>query len=99
MRAVALECLVYGIEQQLVIERLGEDLQGTGFHHANRKRDVCVGRDENDRKVIPGGGQLLLQVQTARAWHADVENQAAGARRIDVAPELLASRERLRTQT
>src|SRR5262249_43629632 len=44
---VALERLVDGIEQVLVVERLGEELDRAGLHGLHGRRDVAVAGDED----------------------------------------------------
>ena len=49
----AADGLPHRVEQFLVVERLGEEIDGAGLHRPHGHRDVAVAGDEDDRDVRP----------------------------------------------
>jgi hypothetical protein len=76
-RAVALQRMADGVEQFLFAERLGQEIDGTAFHRAHGHRDVAEAGHEDDRQGHAVAIQLVLQVESAAALQAHVEQQAA----------------------
>ena len=85
---VTLQGVLHGVEQVLVAEGLGEELHRPGLHGPHRHRDVAIARDEDNRQVNLGGGQLTLEVQAAQAGQTHVEHQAAGCVRARTGQKL-----------
>ena len=86
------------IEEFLIAYGLGQELDGAGFHRPHRDTHVRVTRDENNRNVDMGLNQLPLQIEAARSWQADVEDQAARRVRASRAEKLARRREAVRGQ-
>src|SRR3954447_12191146 len=61
---IAFERGVNRVEQELVIEWLGEHVERPRFHRANGQRDVDMSRYEDDGQFIPIRAQLRLQIQS-----------------------------------
>ena len=76
--AVLFERRADRVEQILVAERLGQELDGAGLHRPHRHRDVAIAGDEDDRQLRLGLRQLALHVETAAPREAHVEHDAAG---------------------
>src|SRR5215469_18150993 len=64
-RATAFKCASDGAQEHLGGVRLGEELNGSGLHRLNRRWDVAVPRNEDDRRPGVIGGDALLQIQAA----------------------------------
>src|SRR5690606_15130353 len=62
------------VQKGLVANWLGEEVDGTGLHGLHGHGNVAMAREEDHWFSIPAPGQLLLQVQSARAGHSDVED-------------------------
>ena len=74
-----------GQHQALFLVRLLDEVDGAAFQRAHGERHVAVPGQEDDRDRVAALVQFILQVETAHARHADVEEQATGALRpIDV---------------
>ncbi len=69
-----------GAQQHVVVERLGQELDGARLHRLHRHRHVAVAGDEDDRHVRPVD-DALLQIETVEVGKSDVEHQAARNRR------------------
>lgn len=82
-RPAPLEGAVDGFEQDLAVEGLGEELDGPGPQGLLGHRSVGVPGDEDDRNMVAGRLQHLLQVETALSRHPHIEHEAA--RRLEVA--------------
>jgi hypothetical protein len=52
--AMPLEAQLDRVEQVLVAQRLGHELDGTALHRLDRHRDIAVAGDEDDRQAKPG---------------------------------------------
>ena len=75
--AVALDGRVDGVEQHLLVERLGEELDRAGLHRAHGHRNVAVPGDEDDRQSDACFRELLLKGESAHARQPHVEHEAA----------------------
>src|SRR5467141_2612690 len=84
---VAIQSLANRIQQVLVLERLGQELHGTGFHGFHRHRDISVTGDEDDGDSDARVSQLALQVETVNSGKAHVQDKAAWPFRWLVAQE------------
>ena len=51
------------IQQILVAERLGEELDGSGLHGPHGHRDVTVGANKDDRNINLSLSQLALEIE------------------------------------
>src|SRR3546814_4390475 len=70
---VAFDPRGYGIEQGLIADRLGQKIDRAGFHRLHRHGDVAVPGQEDDGFGNTRRGQMLLEVEPARARHSYVE--------------------------
>src|SRR6266478_5992371 len=75
---IASEAEVDRIDQVLITERLGQELNGTALHRLYRHRDVAVARYEDDRDLDIRRGELALKIQTAPPRQSDVQDEAGG---------------------
>src|SRR5262249_6227565 len=73
----ALDRVANSIQQNVVAERLGKELDRSLLHRLDAGRHVAVARNEDDRHVGPIGGHALLQVETVEVWQRKIENEAA----------------------
>ena len=69
---------MHRVQKFLIAKRLGQKLDGAGFHGAHGHAHVRVAGNENDRNVDVRLNELPLKVETATARQPHVENQAAG---------------------
>src|ERR1700674_2137747 len=60
-RAIPFQCNVNRIQQILVAERLGEELDSSGLQGPHGHRDVTVGTNKDDRDINLSLGQLALK--------------------------------------
>ena len=75
---IASEAEVDRVDQVLITERLGQELNGAAFHRLYRHRDVAVARYEDDRDLDIRSGELALKIQTAPPRQSDVQDEAGG---------------------
>src|ERR1700688_1123371 len=81
--AIAIKADLNGVEELLITERLGKELNGTTLHRLHRHRDVAVPCDEDDWEFPVRRGVLALKIKSALPRQPDVQHQAGGAiRRI-----------------
>ncbi len=66
------------VDQVLVAERLGQELNGTALHRLHAHRDVTVRRYEDDWNLDIGHLKLALKIQAARPGQPDIEDEANG---------------------
>src|SRR5688572_24761459 len=93
--AVFLQRLVDAIDEVLVAERLLDEIDRARLHGLHCHRHVAVTGDEDDRQDRMLFVELLLQLQSRHAGHADVEHQAARAILAVRVEKLLRRAERL----
>src|SRR5262245_47438509 len=74
---IALDPRLDGIKQLLLAQRLGQELDGAGFHGSHRHGNVAVRADKYDWKVDVRFLQCALELQTARPRQSDVKHDAA----------------------
>ena len=85
-------------EEGLLIDRLGEELDGPGLHCPHGHGDVALASQEDDRDLEVGVLQLLLEIEPRHVREPHVKDQATWAVWPFVAQERLRRSERLRTQ-
>ena len=73
--ATPLDGTANGLQQHIVVERLGQELDGSSLHRLHAHRHVTMAGDEDDRH-IRSLGELLLQLETVEPWKRYVEHQA-----------------------
>src|SRR5208337_334480 len=74
---VAFDRRMDGVEQLLIVERLGEKLHGTSLHRANGHGDIAVAGDEHDWQVHVRARQRSLKLEPALPGQSDIEYEAA----------------------
>ena len=84
-----------GVQKVLLLEWLGQEIHGAGFHGARRHRDVAVRGDKNNRNPDSDRLQLFLNLQTIAARELDVQDQAARRFRTRRPEEFVRGGERL----
>src|SRR6266446_2606521 len=89
------ECLLHGVEEDLVVERLGQEVDGTHLHGAHGHRNVAVAGDEDHWDSTALVCQRLLQVEPAFPRHPDVHHEAAQTVEVPALQERARRRERL----
>src|SRR5215471_8983897 len=92
----ALKRLPDGAQQRVGLERLGQKLDSSRLHGRNRRRNVAIAGNEDDRHVRAVNGNALLQIEAIEAWKTNVENQTAGDRDTWARQEFLCGLECLR---
>jgi len=83
--------------QFLVTERLGEELNRPRLHGADRRWNISVTRNENDRRPC-AIGQFALQFQAARPRELQIQHQAGGRVRL-AGPQKLRRRTKRATRS
>src|SRR5262245_19997295 len=76
--AIALDGHSDRVQEILLPDRLGEELDRSGLHGLDAHRDVAVAGDEDDGRVNVGLGQLSLKVEAAQLRHSDIEYETTG---------------------
>src|SRR5262245_6313254 len=69
----------HSAKQRLIPHWLGEKVHGAGLHRLDGHRNVGVAGQEDDWLEIAFLGQMMLQIKTARSWHANIKDNATGA--------------------
>jgi hypothetical protein len=69
------------VDQVLITERLGQELNGTAFHRLHRHRDVTVPRYEDNWDWDTRLREFALKIQAARPGQSNVKNEAGGTDR------------------
>ncbi len=70
------DTLLNRVEQLLVVERLGQELQRAGLHGSHRHRDIPPSGDEDDRQFKSEFSQLRLQLESTEIRQVNIEHQA-----------------------
>ena len=78
------ERALHGLEQLRFRESLLEKVDGSHPHRAKSRGNLGVAGHDDDRRTQRQFRELLLQGQTARPLHADVEDQAPGTVGIEL---------------
>jgi hypothetical protein len=97
--AVALKRLMDSVQQILIVERLGEELQRPRLHRPDRHGSISEASDENDRNVNIGLCQLALEIEPTLSRQPDIEDQAARNIRQLPLQNFLRRAEKLNLQT
>src|SRR4029077_1959474 len=74
--SAVLDALLNRRQENVVVERLGQEFYGPSLHRADAHGDVAVPSDENDRHVYPFA-DLLLQIEAVETRKRDIQNQTA----------------------
>src|SRR5271157_876505 len=96
--AVARKAELDGVQQILVAEGLGQELDRATLHRLDGHRDVAVPGDEDDRELDVRGGEFSLKVEAASPRQPDIEHQAGGSVRPSGLEEFIYRSEQLRLQ-
>src|SRR6266481_3430041 len=72
-RAISREAELNRVQQVLVAERLGQELDRSSLYRLHGHRDVAVSGDEDDRNVNVRRRQLSLKIETTSAGQSDIE--------------------------
>src|ERR1700747_667837 len=75
---IASEAELDRVDQVLITERLGQELNGTALHRLHRHRDVTVSRYEDDRDLDISSRELALKIQTAPPRQSNVKDKTGG---------------------
>jgi hypothetical protein len=96
--AISSERPLNRVEQILVPEWLGEELNRTRLHGPDRHRNVGMCREKDDWNTCFPFFQFVLKVQAANAGESHIKNEATGTVTVRTRQELLCCSERLRRQ-
>ena len=66
------------IQQILVVERLGKEIDGADLDGLDSQIPVPMGGYEKDGDLRPRPGEFPVKVQPAHVGHSDIEHQAGG---------------------
>src|SRR6267142_1143518 len=66
------------VEQLLIVERLGEELQRASLHGSDRHRDVTAPGYEHNRQFKAQPSQFCLELQPAEIRQVNIKHQAVG---------------------
>ena len=75
--AIACQSRLDRVKQCLLVQRLGQELDGPGFHRLNRHGNVAMTADKYDWKVNAQFHQGTLEFKSAHPWHFDIKHNAA----------------------
>jgi hypothetical protein len=78
-RSISRKAQLNRVQQILIAERLGQELDRSSLYRLDGHRDVAVSGDENDRDVNVCRRELALKIETAPACQLDIEHQASGS--------------------
>src|SRR5262245_6912372 len=98
-RAIAFEAEVDRVQQVLVPDRLGQELDRPSLHGLNRHGNVAIRGNENDRHINVRRRELSLEIETALPGQSDVENEASRPLRASGFQELRYRRQRSDLET
>src|SRR5271154_960916 len=96
--AVARDAQLDRVEQILVAEWLGQELDRAALHRPDGHRDVAIPGDEDDWEVDVRGGELSLEVEAASPGQSYIEHQAGRSVRPSGLEEFIYRSEQLRLQ-
>ena len=82
--AVMLQRPADGIQDRVGRTGLFEEVHRPGFHRPHRCRDLGKSRHDNDRQPDSPLDQARLELQPVESRHAEVRQNAAGARKIGI---------------
>ena len=69
--------------QLVVVERLGDVVEGAFAHGRDRRRHAAVGGEQDDRQGGAGGAQSAQQLDAVEVRHLEVGHHHVGAARVD----------------
>jgi len=98
-RAISVQCDLNRIQQVLVAERLGKELDGSSLHRPHGHRDVTVGANKDNRDIVLSLSQFALKVESAYSRQPNVEDKATGYILALALQKLLGSSEQLHLQS
>ena len=75
---IASEAHLDRVDQVLITEGLGQELNGAALHRLHRHRDVTVPRYEDNRDLDIRSRELALKIQTAPPRQSNVQDEAGG---------------------
>src|SRR4029077_10697929 len=75
---IAREAELHGVEELLIAERLGQELNGTTLHRLHRHGNIAMACDEDDWDLSVRRSELALKIKAASSRQSDVEHQANG---------------------
>jgi hypothetical protein len=99
LRNLTIESRIYCFKQCFFFAGLVQKSHRTGRDRSRPRVIVCVRSDENDRKPRIRRPQLTLKIQSTRAWHSHIKDQAIGIVQFIRIQELLGRRETLRAHS
>src|SRR5262249_4122444 len=76
-RAITFKAELDRVEQVLIPDWLGQELDRSSLHGLDRHRDVGVRGDEDDRQIDVRRAELALEVETASSGQPYIEHQAS----------------------
>src|SRR5262245_10885390 len=77
-RLLPYESLPDRFEQLLALDGLGQEVRGALAHRADALGDVDMARQEDHGQAVATLGHGLVELESARAGHAHIEEDAAG---------------------
>src|SRR6266481_2353597 len=78
-RAISREAQLDRVQQVLIAEGLGQELDRSSLYRLDGHRDVAVSGDEDDRNVNVCRQELSLKIKTTSTRQPDIEHKASGA--------------------
>src|SRR5260370_28891631 len=78
LMAMPFDPALNGFEQVLFFDGLGQELQRTALHCADRHGDVSMPGDKDYGQSDLGRGELFLKIQTPQIWQTNIQHHAAG---------------------
>src|SRR5207245_3975892 len=85
--AISCKAQLDGVQQVLIAERLGQELDRSSLYRLDGHRDVPVSGDKDDRNVNIRRRQLSLKIETTSPGQPDIEHEASGAVRAPLVQE------------
>src|SRR6516162_67102 len=96
--AIAREAQLDRVQQVLIAERLGQELDRSSLYRLDGHWDVAVSGDEDDRNLNVRCRELSLKIETASAGQPDIEHKAGGSFRAPFFDEFRHRSQRLYLQ-
>src|SRR5580765_474447 len=85
-----------GVEQNLIVDRPGQEVGGTALHCLDADVDVSGSGEKDDRQRTAALCQRALQIDPVESGRVDIEYEAAGTLIVFTVHELPSRRERRR---
>ena len=86
-RDVAANPVLNRLDQQLLVERLFEELDGSQFHDTDHRCQIAIAGDKDHRNHPRARSQPSQRFDAAQFRHPQVENNAAGSSDIELFDE------------